>query len=443
MSDVTMVKRYALITFGCQMNRHDSERISGILDAHGWEKTTEVEEADAVILLTCCVRQSAEQRFYGRLSSLKPLKEKREMIIAVGGCMAQKDASLLLQRVPYVDLAFGTHQYPEIAGLLSQAGKLRTMSVGMTGVNISGLPCSRQESFRAWVTISHGCDNYCSYCIVPYVRGPEHSRPLREVIEEVEMHVEEGVKEINLLGQNVNSYRRKEEGSGAFASLLRILGERFPDIWIRFTTSHPRDFDSDIIEAIAETDNVCEYVHLPLQAGSNTILEAMNRGYTREDYLDKISSLRQAVDEASLTTDIIVGFPGEEQEDFEQTMDMVERCRFDAAFTFLYNPRRETAAYKIPDNVPQWLKQERLEELMDLTRLLTRQSLEREVGKELQVLVEGPSHKDPERWSARTRNNKLVHFPRGARDISGKFVRVHITAAGSWSLRGELLDGDG
>jgi tRNA-2-methylthio-N6-dimethylallyladenosine synthase len=437
-----MLKRYALITFGCQMNRHDSDRISGILSADGWEETQKVEEADAAILLTCCVRQSAEQRFYGRLSSLKPLKEIRPMLIAVGGCIAQKDAGLVLQRAPYVDLVFGTHQYPEIAGLLARAERGRLIATDMTGVNIAGAPYRRRESFRAWVTISHGCDNYCSYCIVPYVRGPLSSRPLQEVIREVEMHVEEGAKEINLLGQNVNSFRRKEEGGSCFASLLRLLGERFPDIWIRFTTSHPRDFDLDIIRAIAETENVCEYIHLPLQAGSNAILEAMNRGYNREEYLDKITSLRSRVEGASLTTDIIVGFPGEGEEDFEQTMDMVEKCRFDAAFTFLYNPRRGTAAYRMLDDVPPRLKQERLEELMALTRRLTRQSLEGEVGKELLVLVEGPSRKDPGQWSARTRNNKLVHFPRDEIDMSGRFAQVLITVAGNWSLRGELLVAD-
>jgi tRNA-2-methylthio-N6-dimethylallyladenosine synthase len=259
---------------------------------------------------------------------------------------------------------------------------------------------------------------------------------------EVEMHVEEGVKEINLLGQNVNSYRRKEEGSGSFASLLCLLGERFPDTWIRFATSHPRDFDADIIKAIAETDNICEYIHLPLQSGSNTILEAMNRGYTREEYLDKATAVRNMIKGVSLTTDIIVGFPGERGKDFEQTIDMVERCSFDAAFTFLYNPRRGTSAYGMLDDVPPQLKQERLEELMDLTRRLTRQSMEMEVGKELQVLVQGPSRKDPGRWSARTRNNKLVHFPKGAKDLNGRFVRVLITAAGSWSLRGKLLSDD-
>jgi tRNA-2-methylthio-N6-dimethylallyladenosine synthase len=341
-----------------------------------------------------------------------------------------------------VDLVFGTHQYPEISRLLAQAEKGRLMATDMTGVNIADAPYRRREPFRAWVTISHGCDNYCSYCIVPYVRGPEHSRPLQEVIREVEIHVEEGVKEINLLGQNVNSYRCKEEGHSCFASLLRLLGERFPDIWIRFTTSHPRDFDSDIIRAIAETENVCEYIHLPLQAGSNAILEAMNRGYSREEYLDKATAVRRMIEGVSLTTDIIVGFPGEEEEDFEQTMDMVERCRFDAAFTFLYNPRRGTAASRTLDDVPPRLKQERLEALMALTRRLTRQSLEGEVGKELLVLVEGPSNKDPGRWSARTRNNKLVHFPRKEKDIRGGFSRVLITAAGNWSLRGELLAAD-
>ena len=442
MLDKPAARRYALITFGCQMNRHDSERISGILGADGWEEVQTVEEADAVILLTCCVRQSAEQRFYGRLSSLKPLKEMRPMLIAVGGCIAQKDGGLILQKNPYVDLVFGTHQYPEIAGLLARAEKSMLMATDMTGLNIASVPYRHHESFRAWVTISHGCDNYCSYCIVPYVRGPEHSRPMQEVMGEVKMHVEKGVKEINLLGQNVNSYRRKEEGSSDFASLLRLLGERFPDIWIRFTTSHPRDFDSDIIRAIAETENVCEYIHLPLQAGSNAILEAMNRGYSREEYLDKATAVKRMIKGVSLTTDIIVGFPGEEEEDFEQTMDMVEKCRFDAAFTFLYNPRRGTSACRMLDDDPPRLKQERLEALMALTRRLTRQSLEGEVGKELLVLVEGPSRKDAGRWSARTRNNKLVHFPRKAKDISGGFAWVLITAAGNWSLRGEFLSAD-
>jgi tRNA-2-methylthio-N6-dimethylallyladenosine synthase len=260
------------------------------------------------------------------------------------------------------------------------------------------------------------------------------------VVGEVEMRVRNGAKEVNLLGQNVNSYLSKEEGSGSFAALLRLLGKKFPDIWIRFTTSHPRDFDLDIIKAIEETANVCEYIHLPLQAGSNSILEAMNRGYTADEYLEKTAVLRECVGSASLTTDIIVGFPGEGENDFQRTMDMVESCRFDGAFTFLYSPREGTAAFDIPDEIPGRVKHERLQRLMELTRYLTAQSLEKEVGKELMVLVEGPSHKDPDWMASRTRRNKLVHFPREEVDLKGRFAKVLVTAAGKWSLRGKLLE---
>jgi len=433
-------KKYALVTFGCQMNRHDSERIAGILEADGWREARRLEEADAIILLTCCVRESAERRFFGRLSSLKRLKEERPLLIAVGGCAAQKDRDLLLQRAPYVDLVFGTHQYPEIAGLLKQAGKGKLIAVEMPGINIHKLPYRRREPFRAWVTISHGCDNFCSYCIVPYVRGPERSRPPQEVIEEVAAHVEEGAREINLLGQNVNSYRRKEEGRSSFAVLLRLLAHEFPAVWTRFTTSHPRDFDEEIIKAVAECENACEYIHLPLQAGSDRVLEAMNRGYTSEDYKAKATGVRRMIEDVSLTTDIIVGFPGERDEDFQKTMEMVEECRFDSVYTFIYNPREGTAAYNIPDDVPPETKQKRLRRLTGLTRSLTKRSLQKEVGKELVVLVEGPSRRDPAQWASRTRNNKLVHFPREEKDLSGRFARVSITAAGSWSLRAELLE---
>jgi len=433
----SMGKKYALITFGCQMNLHDAERISGILEGDGWAPSAGEEDADAVILLTCCVRESAEQRLYGRLSSLKSLKERRPVIIAVGGCLAQKEGSRLMQRAPHVDLVFGTHRYPEIAGLLAEAERGGVCDTSMLGVPITGTPYRRGDHFRAWVTITHGCDNYCSYCIVPFVRGREESRPMDEVMEEIEAHVADGVREINLLGQNVNSYRRKEEGRSALAQLLRRLGERFPDTWIRFTTSHPRDFDLEIMRAVAETPNVCEYVHLPLQAGSDRILKAMNRGYTRAEYLEKAQALRRMVDGLSLATDIIVGFPGETEEDFRLTLDMAESCRFDAAFTFLYNPREGTAAARMPDDVPGEVKQARLERLMEVTRRLTAESLKREVGMEQAVLVYGPSRKDPRRWAARTMNNKLVHFPREEQDLGGKLVRVSITASGSWSLQGK------
>ncbi len=430
------------MTSGCQMNIHDAERIRGALGAEGWRECG-LEEADAVVVLTCCVRESAERRFYGRLSTLKPLKEKRGLIIAVGGCMAQRDGLDLIERMPYVDVVFGTHQYPHIARLLALADSGTVCATALDGVRISDVPCRRREEFRAWVAITSGCDNYCSYCVVPYVRGREESRPFEDVAREVGMHVAEGVREINLLGQNVNSYRRKEEGRSRFADLLVLLGTRYEEPWIRFTTSHPRDFDMETMRAIAETANVCEYVHLPLQAGSDRILAAMNRGYTRREYVEKAEQLRRRVPGVSLTTDIIVGFPGETEEDFAATLETVEACRFDAAFTFLYNPREGTAAARLADDVPGTVKQQRLQKLMDVTRGLTSDSLRGDVGTEQTVLVYGPSSRDPGRWTARTRNNKLVHFQRGGSGLEGRFALVRITAAGSWSMYGELLEVSG
>ncbi|MDD3717061.1 MAG: tRNA (N6-isopentenyl adenosine(37)-C2)-methylthiotransferase MiaB [Actinomycetota bacterium] len=434
-----MDKRYALLTFGCQMNLHDADFIRGALDAAGWRESA-LEEADAAVLLTCCVRQSAENRLYGRLASLKPLKEGSGLLIAVGGCMAQKEGVNLMRRAPHVDVVFGTHQYPDIAALLSRGTSGRVCATAMGGLSLSGQPRKRREDFRAWVTITSGCDNFCSYCIVPYVRGREESRTMEEVVEETGELVRQGVREVNLLGQNVNSFRRKEEGRSRFADLLRLLGRCCPEAWIRFVTSHPRDFDTDIMLAVTETANVCEYVHLPLQSGSDRVLGAMNRGYDRQGYLEKIRELRRIVPDVTLSTDLIVGFPGETEEDFEATLEMVELCRFDSAFTFVYNPREGTAAARRPDDVPRRVKGERLRRLAEATRVLTAASLSGEVGSERTVMVYGASRKDPARWSARTRGNKLVHFQRGDDDLTGRIARVRIVSAGSWSLHGELLE---
>lgn len=432
-------RSYALLVFGCQMNIHDAERIAGILEEAGWRET-EPGQAEAVILLTCCVRQSAEERLYGRLASLRPLKEERGTLIAVGGCLAQKEGTRLLEKAPHVDLVFGTHQFPRIAELLDEASRSRLCELGMDGLRLSGLPFRRREGFRAWVTITHGCDNFCAYCVVPFVRGREVSRPIEEVLEEVGRLVEEGVREVNLLGQNVNSYRLREEGRSRFAELLRLMGCEFPGVWVRFTTSHPRDFDRRIMEAIAETENVCEHVHLPLQAGSDRILKAMNRGYGVEDYLCKVEELRRMVRGVVVSTDLMVGFPGETEEDFKRTLELVERCAFDAAFTFIYNPRPGTASARLKDDVPREVKLERLQRLADLTRRLTAESLRRRVGGVERALVEGPSRKDDKVWRARTRGNQVVHFPRGEEDLTGREVRVRITGSGSWSMRGDIVD---
>jgi tRNA-2-methylthio-N6-dimethylallyladenosine synthase len=437
---IIMSRKYNVTSYGCQMNLHDADRIGGILDESGWSESEGLEDADAVILLTCCVRESAEKKFYGKLSSLKRFKEVRPLIIAVGGCLAQKEGVRLLEKAPYVDLVFGTHKYPYIAKLLEEELKNKKCVTDMDGLHIAGLPCRRKDPFRAWVTITHGCDNYCSYCIVPFVRGREISRPIREVLDEVEKHVSDGVKEINLLGQNVNSYGRGQEDDVSFAQLLRMMGERFPDVWVRFATSHPRDFDDQIVKAIKETPNVCEYVHLPLQAGADRVLEAMNRGYTSEEYLEKARALRETVKGVSLGTDLIVGFPGERESDFKKTLEMVELCSFDSAFTFLYNIREGTAAARMPDDVPSMVKQDRLERLMRLTRHLTKESLRKEVGKVKLALVYGISRKDPGQWAARTRDNKLVHFPCGERELDGKTVKLSVTGSGSWSLRGDIME---
>ncbi len=434
-----MKKNYAVVTLGCQMNVHDGERISGVLESAGWREAS-LKDADAVIFLTCCVRGSAERRFYGRLSSLKPLKDRKGILIAVGGCLAQKEGLRLLERAPYVDLVFGTQQYPRIAELLARAAEGATCATGMDGLHLDNIPVKRKEDFRAWITITHGCDNFCSYCVVPFVRGREASRPAPEILAEASRQVEGGAREIVLLGQNVNSYRRREEGASRFVDLLRQVGSAFPGVWIRFITSHPRDFDESVIRAIADTPNVCEYVHLPLQSGSDRILAAMNRGYTRAAYLRKAESLRSSLKGVVLSTDIIVGFPGEREEDFLATLEMVESCRFDAAFTFIYNPRPGTAAARLPDDVTPEEKHARMERLLHVTRRLTAESLRSRVGGEEVVLVEGESFRDPACWRARTRGNQVVHFPREEQDIAGKFARVAITACGSWCLHGRLLE---
>lgn len=421
------------------MNVHDSERVAGLLEREGWMEC-DLEGAGAIILITCCVRESAERKLYGKLSALRPLKEKNGALIAVGGCLAQKEGELILKRAPHVDLVFGTHQYPEIASLLQRAAQGKVTATSMSGLAIRDLPCKRREAFRSWVTITNGCDNFCTYCVVPYVRGRESSRPMEEIVEEVGRHVANGAREVILIGQNVDSYRRREEGRSRFADLLRTLGSAYPQTWFRFTTSHPRDFDLDVMHAIAETPGVCEYVHLPLQAGSDRVLEAMGRGYDREDYLKKARTLRKVVDDVALSTDIIVGFPGESEEDFQSTLEMVELCRFETAYTFVFNPRPGTPAALLEDDVSPEAKRERMQRLTELTRRITAEALREEVGREREALVYGPSRRDPGFWTARTRRNFPIHFQRAGDDLTGRLVRVRVTASGSWSLRGVLLE---
>ncbi len=435
-----MEKRFYIRTFGCQMNRHDSERVAGILGRAGWREAAEAASADAIIFMTCCVREGAETRVHGHLGDLKILKrENPELVIAVGGCMAQKEGERLLQRFPHMDLVFGTHQFTRIAELLERAREEPLTATALGGFELGGLPLARREGFRAWVPINSGCNNFCSYCIVPAVRGVEKSRPREEVMAEVAGLVEEGATEINLLGQNVNSYGRDIFGRPVFDELLRALDAHFPDIWLRFVTSHPRDFSDHIIAAIMECDTVCEYIHLPIQAGSDRILARMNRGYSKEYFLGRIARLREAVPGCAISTDILLGFPGETEEDFLETLDAVERSAFDSAFTFIYSPREGTPAADLPDTLSPEAKQDRFDRLQERLRAFTLASNKREEGRTHEVLVEGLSPKNPAMLTARTRHHKIVNFP-GEADLAGQRVAVIIEKAGLWSLQGRLAN---
>ncbi len=430
--------KFATVVFGCQMNIHDSERIDGLLTSEGWEKTENLKSADVVILLTCCVRESAEERFWGYLQSLKPLKRKGT-IFAVGGCLAQEIGTGIFNRAPHVDLVFGTHQYVNILDLIWRSMKGPVCSLEMDGLNLASAPLRRREGFRAWVPIIHGCNNFCSYCIVPYTRGKEISRPREEIFREIDRLAQEGVKEIVLLGQNVNSYGKDIYGHREFPRLLGEIAERLPGVWVRFLTSHPRDFDEALVEVVSSHDNICRYIHLPVQAGSDRILLKMNRGYNRDFYLRLVELIRERSPRCSISTDIIVGFPGEKERDFQDTVDLVERCAFDSAFTYIYNRREGTKAAELGGEVPREKIMERFHKLTSLTDKLTFESNRRERGSVQVVLVEGKSKKDQENMlKGRTSRNKVVNFL-GEEKLIGEFVRVKIEEAGKFSLLGRIV----
>lgn len=439
------MKTYLVRTFGCQMNLHDSERIAGLLEQRGLHAVERPEDADVVVFNTCCVRESADERLYGQVASLKSLKTggRSDLIVAVGGCVGQRDGELLLKRLPHVDVVFGTHNIHELPALLDAAeeGRRAARVLQTTDRFSSDLPAVRHEPWRAWVSITVGCDNRCAYCIVPTVRGPERSRPFEDVLAEVERLVASGVREVTLLGQNVNSYGRDRYGRPRFAELLRAVGGTGIDR-VRFATSHPKDLSEETIAAMAEVPSVMPYLHLPVQAGSNRVLAAMNRGYTREQYLALVASVRAAVPEIALSTDVIVGFPGETADDFEQTIDLFTRVRFDHAFTFIYSPRAGTPAASLADDTPHEVVQERFERLAELVRTLSFDANSREVGAVRTILVEGPSKRDATVVSGRTPQNRLVHTPappgRTPTELAGTLAEVRITAAHPWFVTGEV-----
>jgi len=441
-----MTRRFYVRTYGCQMNEHDSERIAGLLAAEGMEPTSDLAEADVVVLNTCCIRENADNKLYGQLQRLKHLKDARPGLqIAVGGCLAQKDRELIQARAPHVDAVFGTHNLANAAALLDRArleGPVMEILEEHEAYP-SALPARRDVDHAAWVTIQIGCDNTCAFCIVPQVRGREVSRRMGDIVHEVEELARDGVVEVTLLGQNVNSYGR-DLGAGQyrpqFADLLRALDAVEGIERIRFTSPHPKDLRAETIAAMAECTNVCEHLHLPLQAGSDRTLARMHRGYTAERYLDRLAAARAAVDDLAVTTDIIVGFPGETDDDFARTLDVVDAADYDAAFTFIFSPRPGTeAAAMVEDFVAAEVAADRMEQLLAVVERNGQRRHQARVGRTERVLVEGPSKKDAAVWSGRTGQNKLVHFAPGEGMQAGELVDVRITSAAAHWLRADVV----
>jgi tRNA-2-methylthio-N6-dimethylallyladenosine synthase len=422
------------------MNKADSETMAGLLKEVGHTPTLNLNQAELIIFNTCCVRKHAENRLYGNIEALKSLKKRRPaLILAVGGCVAEKEEGRILERFPHVDLVFGTNNFHVLPQLIENylANPVPVCNTNGDALFPENLPNLRQDRYRAWVPIIRGCDNFCTYCIVPHVRGQEHSRKIEDILQEVRNLVNDGVREITLLGQNVNSYGKDLSEKNQFAQLLKALDEIENLKRIRFITSHPKDLSLATIDAIANSSRICEHFHLPLQAGSDRILAAMNRRYNQNRYSKLVDVIRRAVPKASITTDLIVGFPGETEEDFNETLKMVETIRFDQAFTFLYSPRQGTVAARRRDDVPREVKQRRFNCLVALQNRISLEKNKDLVSETAEVFVERKSRRDPKILAGRTRTNKIVNFP-GSQGLMNTFVDVRIIEAGTFSLKGRL-----
>ncbi|MDX1690714.1 MAG: tRNA (N6-isopentenyl adenosine(37)-C2)-methylthiotransferase MiaB [Acidimicrobiia bacterium] len=440
-------RRYLVRTFGCQMNEHDSERITGMFEADGMVPAGDVGDADVVMINTCCIRENADNRLYGNLGHLKSLKDDRPgMRILVGGCLAQKDRDVVREKAPWVDVVFGTHNLHRVVDLLDHAeewGPVTEIWEETRSIDDvpSSLPTKRDVPHSAWVTITIGCNNACTFCIVPVVRGAEISRRPGDIVREVRELAADGVVEVTLLGQNVNSYGRDLAVDGRrrpiFADLLRRVGEVDGIERIRFTSPHPKDIKEDVAIAMAETPAVCENLHLPLQSGSAAILRAMQRGYTPERFLDKLRMAESIVPGLATSTDVIVGFPGETEADFQGTLDVMAEARFDNAYMFVYSPRPGTRAAGMDDQVAPDVAQERFSRLVDLQQRISLEKNEALVGETVDVLAEGPSKKDPEMATTRTRTNKVVHVP--GRFEPGTFLRAVVDRAAPSHLVGRVV----
>jgi tRNA-2-methylthio-N6-dimethylallyladenosine synthase len=435
--DMNAVRTYQIRTYGCQMNFHDSERLAGLLEEAGYRRISDGESPDVVVFNTCAVRENADNRLYGNLGQLLPVKSSHPgMQIAVGGCLAQKDRERITRRAPWVDVVFGTHNLGSLPALLERARVAQRAQVEILESLErfpSVLPTRRESAYAAWVAISVGCNNTCTFCIVPSLRGREEDRRPGDVLAEIRALVDQGVVEVTLLGQNVNSYGAGFGDRQAFSKLLRACGQVEGLERVRFTSPHPKDFTADVIEAMAQTPNVMPHLHMPLQSGSDAVLRGMRRAYRREKYLGILDQVRAAIPGAAITTDIIVGFPGETEQDFADTLDIVRRARFAGAFTFQYSQRPGTPAADMPGQVPPGVVAGRYQRLTDLVTQIAREENEAFTGRAVEVLAaEGEGRKDAltHRMSGRAADNRLVHFtPAGARVRPGDLVRIEVTGA--------------
>ncbi|WP_033171054.1 tRNA (N6-isopentenyl adenosine(37)-C2)-methylthiotransferase MiaB [Selenomonas sp. ND2010] len=435
------MKKAFIGVYGCQMNISDAERMEGQLKTIGYERVEEMEGADLILLNTCCVRETAEDKVYGKIGEIKHLKRANpELIFGITGCMAQKESDGLIKRAPHIDFVLGTNKVHELTHVVQEIererGHIVDTQLGETELP-DDVPVARGGKFSAWVPIMYGCNNFCTYCIVPYVRGRERSRLPEDVVQEVREAVAQGYKEVTLLGQNVNSYG-KDHKQADFADLLKMVDE-VPGIErVRFMTSHPKDLSDKVIATIRDGAHICEHIHLPVQYGSNKLLKAMNRVYTVESYKDLVRRIRQEIPNASLTTDLIVGFPGETEEDFAEMLAFLKEIRYDSAYTFIYSKRSGTPAATMENQVDDKVKHQRLEQLMALQNEISLEINQGLQDKVLEVMVEGPSKNDADTWTGRTRTNKIVLFAHGD-EQEGDFINVKITQPQTWVLKGERV----
>lgn len=443
--------KYSILTMGCQLNENDSEKLCGMLEKMGYTKTENPKESDLSLFNTCCVRENAEDKLFGKLGELKKVKEERGTIIAIGGCMMQEKhiTDKIKESYPFVDVIFGTHtlhRFPEDLYKALVEKKKQEDILDIDGEIYEGLPIKRDSKIKASVTIMNGCNNFCSYCIVPYVRGRERSRNPRDIIEEVRNLAKEGYKEITLLGQNVNSYLRVErekniefekyEGVDSFATLLEAINKIEGLERIRFVSPHPKDFTDDVIEAIAKCDKVCKLIHLPLQSGNTKVLKEMNRKYTKEQYLELVEKMKNRIPNLTLSTDIIVGFPGETDEEFEDTLDVVNKVKFEQVYMFIYSRRVGTPGDRMENQIPEEIKHKRFDRLKALVESQIAENNQKYIGTVQKVLVEGESKNNSEMLTGRTDSNKVVIFE-GDKNLINKFIDLRIVSEHMWYLKGK------